>query len=63
MNYILTYFCKLVVMRVIPVKYSTVRLANYMSFCHEFGDMIKVGETLYLRSDGLLFTTRLRWGR
>ena len=35
-------------MDVIPAKYFTMVLANYMSFFHEFGDIIKVGDSYLL---------------
>ena len=42
---ILTCFCKLVVLKVIPAKYFSSVLVNYVSFFHKFGDIIKVSDT------------------
>ena len=42
---ILTCFFKLVVLKVIPAKYFTSVLVNYVSFFHKFGDIIKVSDT------------------
>ena len=39
---ILTCFCKLVMLKVIPALYFTSVLVNFVSFFHKFGDIIKV---------------------
>ena len=58
----MTSYCKLVVLKVVPVQCLTTVVAQYVRFSHKFGDIVKVGEAKVNKTNPDDCINRQQWG-